>query len=79
MSDLEELGLLFQPYTSAGRVPTEKGFRLYVDSILDVHELSDEESRAFLDPEAHFGLLTSKSLDRKAGYTRLQRIIALHP
>ena len=46
---------------------------------LGIHELSDEESRAFLDPEAHFGLLTSKSLDRKAGYTRLQRIIALHP
>jgi heat-inducible transcriptional repressor len=43
MSNLEELGLLSQPYTSAGRVPTEKGFRFYVDSILDVHELSDEE------------------------------------
>ena len=47
MSDLEELGLLFQPYTSAGRVPTEKGFRIYVDSILDVHELSDEERQEF--------------------------------
>ncbi len=43
MSELEALGLLYQPYTSAGRVPTEKGFRVYVDSILDVHELSDEE------------------------------------
>jgi heat-inducible transcriptional repressor len=45
MSDLEELGLLYQPYTSAGRVPTEKGFRFYVDSILDIHELSDQEQR----------------------------------
>jgi heat-inducible transcriptional repressor len=45
MSDLEALGLLYQPYTSAGRVPTEKGFRFYVDSILDVHELSDKEQR----------------------------------
>jgi heat-inducible transcriptional repressor len=45
MSDLEALGLLYQPYTSAGRVPTEKGFRFYVDSILDVHELSDREQR----------------------------------
>jgi heat-inducible transcriptional repressor len=43
MSDLEELGLLFQPYTSAGRVPTEKGFRIYVDSIIDVHDLNDQE------------------------------------
>jgi len=43
MSDLEELGLLYQPYTSAGRIPTEKGLRFYVDSILDIHELSDKE------------------------------------
>lgn len=45
MSDLEEMGLLFQPHTSAGRVPTEKGFRFYVDYILDIHELSGEEKR----------------------------------
>ncbi len=45
MSDLEELGLLYQPHTSAGRMPTEKGIRLYVDAILDVHELSDEEQQ----------------------------------
>ena len=43
MSDLEELGLLFQPHTSAGRVPTERGFRFYVDYILDIHELEDRE------------------------------------
>ncbi len=40
MSDLEESGLLFQPHFSAGRIPTEKGFRFYVDYILDVHDLS---------------------------------------
>ncbi len=45
MSDLEELGLLSQPYTSAGRVPTEKGLRLYVDSIMDIHELSSREQQ----------------------------------
>jgi heat-inducible transcriptional repressor len=45
MSDLENLGLLSQPYTSAGRVPTERGFRFYVDFILDVHELSNEEQK----------------------------------
>jgi len=43
MSDLEEIGLLYQPHISAGRIPTEKGFRFYVDFILNVHELSDEE------------------------------------
>ncbi len=45
MSDLEELGLLSQPYTSAGRVPTEKGLRVYVDSIMDIHELSSQEQQ----------------------------------
>ncbi len=43
MSELEELGFLFQPHTSAGRVPTEKGLRFYVDYLLDVHELNEEE------------------------------------
>jgi heat-inducible transcriptional repressor len=43
MSDLEELGLLVQPHPSAGRIPTEKGLRFYVDYILDVHELSGIE------------------------------------
>jgi heat-inducible transcriptional repressor len=43
MSDLEELGLIFQPHQSAGRVPTEKGFRFYVDFILDVPVLGDLE------------------------------------
>ena len=43
MSDLEEIGLVYQPHTSAGRVPTEQGFRFYVDYLLDVHELSQDE------------------------------------
>lgn len=45
MADLEEMGLLYQPHTSAGRVPTEKGFRFYIDYILDVHELSSKEQQ----------------------------------
>lgn len=43
MADLEELGLLFQPHTSAGRVPTEKGLRYYLDSLLRFQELSRED------------------------------------
>src|SRR5881275_35120 len=35
MSDLEEKGFLFHPHTSAGRVPTNKAYRLYVDWLLD--------------------------------------------
>jgi heat-inducible transcriptional repressor len=43
MADLEEMGYLHQPHTSAGRMPTEKGFRFYVDSILEVRELTRGE------------------------------------
>jgi heat-inducible transcriptional repressor len=40
MADLEELGLLFQPHTSAGRVPTDLGLRVYIDSIVKIQQLS---------------------------------------
>ncbi|HEX4457908.1 MAG TPA: heat-inducible transcriptional repressor HrcA [Polyangia bacterium] len=43
MSDLEEAGLLKQPHTSAGRVPTDSGLRFFVDSLLKVRSLSDKE------------------------------------
>jgi heat-inducible transcriptional repressor len=42
MSDLEDQGLLHQPHTSAGRVPTTSGLRFYIDSILEVRELDTE-------------------------------------
>lgn len=38
MSDLEELGYIIQPHTSAGRIPTDKGYRLYVDNMLKAKE-----------------------------------------
>ena len=44
MSDLEELGFLEQPHTSAGRVPTDKGYRFYVNHLHGVEELSAEVS-----------------------------------
>jgi heat-inducible transcriptional repressor len=43
MADLEELGLLYQPHTSAGRFPTGKGLRFYLDSIMQLKELGAEE------------------------------------
>ncbi len=39
MAELEELGFLVSPHTSAGRIPTEKGYRFYVDSLLRLSEL----------------------------------------
>lgn len=43
MSDLEEKGYLFHPHTSAGRVPTDVAYRVYVDSILPAHTFSGAE------------------------------------
>src|SRR5580704_14877112 len=43
MADLTEAGLLFAPHTSAGRLPTDQGLRLFVDGLLNFGELSEEE------------------------------------
>ncbi|MFO1127604.1 MAG: heat-inducible transcriptional repressor HrcA [Rhodospirillales bacterium] len=45
MADLEEAGLLFAPHTSAGRLPTEAGLRLFVDGLLGIGVLSDDDRR----------------------------------
>jgi len=45
MSDLEAAGLLFSPHTSAGRLPTDAGLRMFVDGLLQVGVLSDDEQR----------------------------------
>src|SRR6266849_876238 len=46
MSELEEYGLLEQPHTSAGRVPTDKGYRYYVDHMLGASRLSKNDLTA---------------------------------
>lgn len=43
MADLEDAGLLFAPHTSAGRMPTESGLRLFVDGLLEVGNISEQE------------------------------------
>lgn len=43
MQDLEDLGLIYAPHISAGRLPTEKGLRLFVDSILEIGDVSTED------------------------------------
>jgi len=43
MSDLEEMGFIASPHTSAGRIPTPKGYRLFVDTLLTVRPLAREE------------------------------------
>ncbi len=49
LSDLEELGYLAQPHTSAGRVPTDRAFRLFIDALMHVRQLSREEHARIRD------------------------------
>jgi heat-inducible transcriptional repressor len=49
MSDLEEMGYIVQPHTSAGRIPSDKGYRFYVDQLMEnhKHEIEDVKSEMF--------------------------------
>ena len=60
MSDLEQLGLIYAPHTSAGRLPTELGLRFFVDALMEVGDLAEERP----------------PLDRGAGRRRRQRQVA---
>ncbi|MCX6640375.1 MAG: heat-inducible transcriptional repressor HrcA [bacterium] len=50
MADLEDLGLLYQPHTSAGRIPSENGYRIFVDGLMSHVRLTSKE-RDLLDRE----------------------------
>src|SRR5438270_2019668 len=49
MADLEEMGFVSSPHTSAGRVPTPKGYRFFVDTLLTVRPLEDMERQQLVD------------------------------
>ncbi len=49
MSDLEEMGYIIQPHTSAGRIPTDKGYRFYVDSMMEEKNESAQEHGVLLE------------------------------
>jgi heat-inducible transcriptional repressor len=61
MSDLEHLGLIYAPHTSAGRLPTQLGLRLFVDGLLEVGQLADDERRQI---EAQVKVRHKTSLDQ---------------
>ncbi len=67
MSALEQLGYLEQPHTSAGRIPTFSGFRLYVDKLMSKNPLSDEEKNA-IDSMLDFDGMGEDAIVQKASY-----------
>ena len=61
MSDLEALGLIYAPHTSAGRLPTQAGLRIFVDGLLETGNLTEDERRAI---EAQLAASRKTSLER---------------
>ena len=61
MSDLEQLGLVYAPHTSAGRLPTEMGLRFFVDALMQIGDLTENDRKAIEAQVAGAG--ASKSLE----------------
>jgi heat-inducible transcriptional repressor len=66
MSDLEEKGYLFHPHTSAGRVPTDRAYRLYVDSLMEPATLSSQQAERLAEDIAGGGSAIEAILRRAA-------------
>lgn len=80
MADLEELGLVRSPHTSAGRVPTVLGYRLFVDSLLTVRALDDVEVRRIshqLASEEDVSHLLSRTSSLLSEVTRMASVVML--
>lgn len=67
MSDLEEMGYIIQPHTSAGRIPSDKGYRFYVDTMLEEKEREVDELK---------GLLVEKDEKMDTLLKRVARVLA---
>jgi heat-inducible transcriptional repressor len=64
MSDLEQLGLVYAPHTSAGRLPTDAGLRLFVNGLLEVGNVSEEERESIEARCAAVGRSMNEALEQ---------------
>ena len=65
MQDLEELGLVYAPHTSAGRLPTELGLRFFVDALLEIGDLPLDEVKFSETPEGKRRAVTAAAKARR--------------
>ncbi len=80
MADLEELGFVRSPHTSAGRMPTVRGYRFFVDSLLQVQPLDSEQVAALrreLHPEVNHDRLVASASSLLSGITRMAGVVTL--
>src|SRR6516162_390923 len=67
MQDLEELGLIYAPHTSAGRLPTERGLRFFVDALMQIGDLTDRDRAAIEGKVAAAGKSVENVLNEASG------------
>src|ERR1700688_5044833 len=67
MQDLEQLGLIYAPHTSAGRLPTELGLRFFVDALMQIGDLSEPDRVAIEGQVAAAGKTVDSVLDEASG------------
>ncbi|OED38723.1 heat-inducible transcriptional repressor HrcA [Chromatiales bacterium (ex Bugula neritina AB1)] len=80
MCDLEEMGLLAAPHTSAGRVPTCDGFRLFVDTMLEVQPLVEQDLSALkgkLTPDQDEKSIIRHASNYLSGFTSMAGLVTL--
>lgn len=78
MADLEETGLICSPHTSAGRVPTDRGYRLFVDSLLRIEDLTLEQTQRMssdLESESDVKGLIRKASSMLSEVTELASVV----
>jgi heat-inducible transcriptional repressor len=81
MADLEQLGLIYAPHTSAGRLPTERGLRFFVDALMQVGDLTEAERQSIQSQLASVGRAQSveaalgEALTRLSGLTRAAAVV----
>lgn len=81
MADLEHLGLIYAPHTSAGRLPTELGLRFFVDALMQVGDLNEAERQSIQSQLTSVGQAQSveaaldQALTRLSGLTRTAAVV----
>src|SRR4051812_8773469 len=81
MADLEQLGLIYAPHTSAGRLPTELGLRFFVDALMQVGDLTEPERQSIQTQLASVGKAQSveaalgEAMTRLSGLSRAAAVV----
>ena len=65
MADLEDLGYIFQPHTSAGRIPSDKGYRFYVDLLMDKVEKVLQQAAKVLASNTNYATMVSAPVNSR--------------